>query len=41
MRDYYDRIVFWACFILLAIMAFLGGLLSAFGIVLWIWRVFI
>ncbi len=38
MREYYDRIVFWACITVLAIMSFAGGLITTAGIIYCIWR---
>ena len=40
MRDYIDRIVFWACITVLAIMSFAGGVITALGIIILIWRAF-
>ena len=35
---YSDKIVFYACLIFLLMLGFAGGLLTAFGVVLMVWR---
>lgn len=40
MKDYYDRIVFYACLIFIALGAFAGGVITAAGIIILIWRDF-
>lgn len=34
----FDEIVFWACILVIAILAFLGGMLTFYGILMFIWR---
>lgn len=40
MREYIDKIVFYACLIFIGIGAFAGGLITAVGIIILIWRAF-
>ena len=40
MRDYIDKIVFYACLLFIALGAFAGGVITAVGIIIIIWRVF-
>lgn len=41
MRDYIDRIVFYACLIFIALVAFAGGVITAAGIIILICRAFL
>lgn len=41
MRKYYDRITFYACLLVIAVCAFVGGFITAAGIIILIWRAFI
>lgn len=41
MRDYYDKITFWACLIFLALCSFAGGFITAICIIITIWRLFV
>lgn len=38
MRNYYDRIVFWACLLFIALGAFAGGIITAIFVIITIWR---
>lgn len=38
MRNYIDKITFWACLLFIALGAFAGGLITAVGIIISIWR---
>ena len=40
MKNYYDKIVFYACLIFIGLGAFVGGLITAAGIIILIWRAF-
>ena len=38
MRDYYDKITFWACLLVIALGAFAVGFITAICIIITIWR---
>lgn len=40
MRDYLDKIVFYACCMVLFLMGFAGGAITVWGLILIIWRLF-
>lgn len=34
-----DEIVLWACIFVIAILSFLGGMITFYGILIFIWRI--